>query len=280
MASCGSKEREARELAQLQGIFRQAQVHTDIQQYVLAENSLGAASVSDFFGLVKAHAYQDELVSMVVKGVDSQKDNPLQVSRIRAAWRAARLVVQKSEQTRLTGTSEDLEEPLEEQLQGELYQSWDDHHHFQLDMFTAPSDRLLGRIYREIQRCQATVIPIKKVHSLAVAAIPPQQQERDLGSQIKLTIGADVAPVESVYVYFMGLRVLGNAYALSGQRDVPSKLHTGTTVRFSPWAVNAHYADFCLRKVMTTEMRPSQQLPWMHTKDEVTRTKMVELMRS
>ena len=275
MASC-SNEREARELAVLKGVFRQVQLHQDVVDFVL---TMGTASVSDFYGLVKAECYETELVEVVLDNT-AQKGNALQVSRIRAAWRAAKVLILKTEKARLSGTIDDLDEPLEEQLQGELYQAWDDFHHFQFDMFTAPSDALLGRLYREVQRCQASVIPIKKVQSLASAAVPTSTQERDLGGQVRLSIGANAPEVDSVYVYFMGLRVLGHAYALIGQHDVPSKAQPGAFVRFAPWQVNAHYADFCLRKVMTTSMSPAQQLPWFHTKDELTRTKMVELMRS
>ena len=105
-------------------------------------------SVADFFGMSKAESFEEELVKVVIKQVVSNKDNLLQVSRIRTAWRAARVQITKAEQRKTTGSSEDLEEPLDETLQEELYQSRDDRHHFKLDMFTTPSDLLIGRLYR------------------------------------------------------------------------------------------------------------------------------------
>ena len=54
MASCSS-ELETRELAALKGIFRQVQLHQDVVEFIL---TMGAASVSDFYGLVKAECYE------------------------------------------------------------------------------------------------------------------------------------------------------------------------------------------------------------------------------
>jgi hypothetical protein len=100
-----------------------------------------------------------------------------------------------------------------------------------------------------------------------------------LGHNIRLLIGEDPDPIMSVYSYYLGLRVLANAYALTGQHVVNSKLLDGKSVRFSPWATNVQYAEYCLRKVMTTSMQPHQQLDWLQLKDEATRTKMVEHIR-
>ena len=267
MASCSS-EREARELAVLKGVFRQVQLHPEVVEFILTR---GIASVPDFYGLVKADCYEWNLEAVLVT-VASQRSNALEVSRIKAAWRAAKVLVLESEKARMSGSTDDRDELSEEQLKGELYQAWDDFHHFhhfQFDLFTVPSDELLDKLHREVQGCQASVIPIKKVHSLESAV-----------SAYKYVGAYNTPEMDKVYMYFMGLRILGNGYASIGQHQVPSKAHPGTSVCFAPWQVNAQYAEFCLRKVMTTSMEPAQMLPWFHTRDMLTRTKMVKLMRS
>ena len=278
VASCtGGADKEAREKALLVSVLKTAKLHDDISKYIL--ETLGVSSVSDFYGLVKESNYEDELVTLIVSKIETQKDNPLMYARIRAAWRAAKNLILKKEKGQVTGTSEDTEEPLDDTVSGELWQSWIDYYHFQLDIFLKPSDNLLGRIYRECQRGQATVIPIKRVQNLAVAALPTTRQQRDLGNNVRLIVDAESDPVMNVYLYYMGLRVLGNAYAITGQHDVPSRAGSGN-VRFAPWEVNCMYADSCLRKVMTTPVRQDLQLQWLQSKDELTRTRMVELMRT
>ena len=126
MAASSSSERQARELAVLKGIFRQVQLHHEVIEFIL---EMGIATISDFYGLVKAETYEWN-VEVILEHVISQKGNALQVSRIRAVWRAAKVLVLKSEKSKVSGTIDDLDEPLEEQLQGELYQSWEDFHHF------------------------------------------------------------------------------------------------------------------------------------------------------
>ena len=49
-----TKKKEASELAQLQGLLRQANFHTDVQEYIL--EMFGITSVADFYGIVKAGA--------------------------------------------------------------------------------------------------------------------------------------------------------------------------------------------------------------------------------
>ena len=173
----------------------------------------------------------------------------------------------------------ELDEALDENVQSELWAAWEQYYHFPLDMCNKPCDALLGRLYREAQRGQATVIPIRKVQSLAVAALPASFQRRDLGSGIHLLLGEEPDPIMSIYGYYIGLRLLGNAYAITGQHEVPSKVQPGN-VKYSPWHVNCLYAEFCLRKVMTTPMKADLQLDWLKEKDEITRTKMVEYMRA
>jgi hypothetical protein len=271
-------DRAAREKAALEGVFKSCNVAEAVRKYII--DTLGAASVSDFYGMVSEEKFEQELIELILDNVASAKDNPLQTSRIRAAWRAARTIVCKNESRKQQGAApEELEEILDDTIQGELWLTWEEFYHFQLDMYNTPSDLLIAKLYREAQRGTATVIQIKRVQCLAEASAPSNMQRRDLGHNIRLLIGEDPDPIMSVYRYYLGLRVLANAYALTGQHMANSKVLEGKSVRFSPWAVNVQYAEYCLRKVMTTSMQPHQQLDWLQLKDEATRTKMVEHIR-
>ena len=270
--------RQERDLQQLKNLLKAAQVHVDIEKCVL--EALHAESVTDFFGLVKVDNYEDELITLIHSQVDSQKNVQIQKSRLRAAWRAARTAVDQAEKRRGSGMVDDLDDPLDEVQHSELMRTWNDYHHFNCCMYTHPSDILIGRLFRENQRVQATVLSIRKVQSLAQAALPQAREEHNLGGTFRVSVTPEPAPIESVYKYYMGLRILANGYAIAGQHRVPSRVHHGTEVVFSPWDANVNYADECLRKMYAVPMAPHLLLLWLTAKDELTRTKMVELMRN
>ena len=277
-AVSNSADKDARERHQLTNLMRSCKCHDDVIKFVVED--LEAVSVCDFHGLVPEATFETELVELIVSKVESCKNKVLEYSRVRAAWRAARAVVTKTETRKGTNASpEDLEEALDETLVGELWTIWDAHHKFALDMYNKPADGLLGRVYREIVRCQATVIPIKKVQSLAATAIPAGMQRRDLGNNIFLTIGEEPGAntMMTIYVYYVGMRILGNTYSVAGMHEVPSKLVDGKKVRFAQWHINCQYAEHGLRKALTVG---EGRLSWLQEKDELTRTKMIELMRA
>ena len=163
----------ARELQQLINILNAAHVAQPVQDHLIT--NIKASSIFDFLGLVKADTHEDDLVTTLEKPTPLKGDL-LQRSRIRAAWRAARVVLQKAEGRKVAGLSEDMDEPLDESTHTELTNSFQNHHHFTFCMFTRPSDALVGRSFRENQRLQATVIQIRKVQSLAASAMPAPRE--------------------------------------------------------------------------------------------------------
>ena len=83
----------------------------------------------------------------------------------------------KAEERRASGLGADLDEPLDETTQGELNASFQAHHRYEFCMIFTPSDCRVGRLFLENQRCQATVIPIRKVQSLAASSLPVHQSD-------------------------------------------------------------------------------------------------------
>ena len=88
-------DRAARELAALEGVLKSCNIAQPVKDYII--KTLGAASVSDFYGKVSEGAFEQEIVTLILDKVASAKDNPLQTSRLRAAWRAAKAIVCKTE---------------------------------------------------------------------------------------------------------------------------------------------------------------------------------------
>ena len=132
-----SKEGQARQ--QLINILKAANVHEEIQAYLL--DQVKAASLVDFVGLVKVETCEDDLVETLVAQT-WKRDALLEHSRVRAAWRAARLVCTWTEERRASGVADELDEPLDEATHTELNANFQANHHFTLCMHLTPSDIL------------------------------------------------------------------------------------------------------------------------------------------
>ena len=85
----------AHELAALEGVLRPCNIAQPVKDYIIKTS--GASSVLHFYGKVSEGAFEQEIVTLILDEVASAKDNPLQTSSLRAAWRAAKAIVRKTE---------------------------------------------------------------------------------------------------------------------------------------------------------------------------------------
>ena len=202
-----------REREQLIQVLNGARLSEDLVKYLIG---LGLSSVSDFLGLVTTAGYESELKTQVLD-LSPAKDDVLQLSRLRAAWREGSLLLEKARKRRLEGVLEDADEPLDARTHDDLLSQWKSTYQLQLPIHAMPSDTLLGRVYREFQRGAPTLIPAKQMQSLFRGTLPSSKEEVNLGSAIKVQSAA-----EPVIAYYQALRVLANAYAIAGGHMVES----------------------------------------------------------
>ena len=264
-----------REHDQLLHVLNGARVSEDLIKYL---TGLGLSSISDFVGLVTTAGFETELKTQVLD-LSPAKDDVLQLSRLRAAWREGFLLIEKARKRRLEGVLEDGEEPLDIQTHEDLLAQWKTTYQLQLSIHAMPSDALLGRVYREFQRGAPTLIPAKRMQSLFRGTLPTSKEEVNLSASIKVQLAAEPAPVKSVIADYQALHVLANAYAIAGIHVVDSVSAPGTKVRFAPLDTNLNYCDFALARTAESNCHDTQQLQWLESRDLHTRGKMVEFMR-
>eukprot|EP00973_Karenia_brevis_P010876 1472555-Karenia_brevis.AAC.1 len=63
----------------------QARVAEPLAEFIMKE--MGCESVSDFAGLFKASDYETDIETSILQKVDALKDNMVQLSRLRTAWK-------------------------------------------------------------------------------------------------------------------------------------------------------------------------------------------------
>ena len=260
----------------LREVLKAARTSDDVNEYLFTK--LHLASIEDFVCIVSAADYESELRTLVIDNVPSAKDVPIELARIRAAWRRAKAELLKLEDKSRRGVTqtEELEEALEPNVQEDLVTRFSKAYGIQITVHMSPADTLLARVYRELARGVPTVISMSKVKSLFQAHKPNSERKIMLGANVTVKLDEpETVPIKSVIHYYNALRILGNAYALAGSNEVPSHADPKTRVRNCPLQVQLDYSDFVLRMAAQAEAPVS----WVAERDETTRGRMVELIR-
>ncbi|CAE8647621.1 unnamed protein product [Polarella glacialis] len=270
---------QIRKMDELRQVLKEAMVEDDIVKYMI--DTLKMACIEDYVRFVSEARYEDELLTHILGKVTAYKDDLLQLSRMKTAWRVARATLNKTEQRRIAGQgSEDMDEPLDASTQDTLLKQWSATYPRNLAAWLRPADSLLGRIYREFQRNTPAVISIKKVKSLLIASRLSSEREVNLGGDVKLHLSdgvADGLAITTCVDHYWGLRILGYARSIVGQYKASSMESKGAQVVYAPLSVNMDYAVLCLKRASI--WKGSEPLGWLRAKDEATRGRQVELMR-
>jgi hypothetical protein len=277
------------EVQKLAALLEKAKVDRAIIEFMIgtAPTGLEISSMSDFVDYVTHNLYQTELQTEVLDCLprEGEADHPLRNSRInlarlRTAWQEAAAHMEKRKKRRVDGAQDDLDEPIEDGIRTDLLTAFHARHQVSPTMFLMPSDHLLGRIHREFENNNMSVLPIKKAISLYLASQPKEPHQIALGGGVSVKVGnAEPPPVRKITRYYFGLRVLANAKAIAGTHLVPSKMEPGTKVVFAPLGVNQDYADHWLRRAAQWDLGESVVLEWAQQRDEDTRSKEIEMVR-
>ena len=244
------------------------------------ETTLGIETLSDFCNIVTVQGYESELDTVILSACDHTKNapnKPLLLARLRSAWRTARASILRVEARAQQGQSaDDLDDPLDASTQESLLDAWRKRYNLELTVYMAPSDTLLGRVWRELQRGTLTVIAVDKVKSLFAANRPKNDHFIHLGAaKLQIRPEDDSRAAQSVAEYYQRLRVLVNAYTVAGTFQTESKLNKGTKVLMAPLGALLDYCDAALRHA--TEF--SAPVEWLKVRDEQCRARVVELSR-
>ena len=84
-----------------------------------------------------------------------------------------------------------------------------------LDSYFFPSDRVLGRLWREITRGQPTVLSVTRIRSLFHGNRPSNEQRYNMGEAV-MTIPDHTQEmiIRSIYEYYVQLRTMVHGYAI------------------------------------------------------------------
>ena len=149
---------DAKAKEDLDQLFNRCRLSQAMKDHLL---KLGVESLQDFVGLVDSTSSEAEIKSLIVDK-SACKDDLVQLSRVRNAWKEAHGQVEKTRKRKLEGLVEEGDDPLDTSTQESLLESFGSTYGIKLTMHEMPADSLLGRVYREFQRGAPTMIPARK----------------------------------------------------------------------------------------------------------------------
>jgi len=234
----------------------------------------GLATYDDFVHLFADESEVPEYIAKANLG-DSA---PLQVARVRRAWRAMRDALGEAARLQAAHADDaDLDAPLGKvDLENIMCQFWR-RYHFSLPAAIEPSDSLKARISREINLRLLSVRPVSKAHSARSEAVSKGSSAASEATEASV----------SLVRYLAKLRTLCYAYAIVGAAplaDAPTEPESRATdpllyVKCPLDTVMKYYYRTEERAYQVAQVDPKRVLAWLTTRDEADRTAWVEAYR-
>ena len=272
---------ENEELKEFKALLKNAKVGAELEKFLLSKDAgLAMECWQDLFGYVTEKSYEAEL-KQILDRQDTFKDQPLLVSRFRAAWRQCQVLDKELTQRKTAGVSQqDLDIPLDDTTKQELDRAWDVRYHLTAHATVHPADTLVSRKYREIKKNAHEVDDMRKMRTLFHASRPTEMQREKIGGETYLETGREhKVKVASVVDYYFSMRTWAHAVSKAGNHLADSKVTPGTKVQYADLSENLDYADQSLRTASALSLSEAAQLMWLEEVDLLTRATMVMKMR-
>ncbi len=242
-------------------------------------DTVGAEDLTDFVRACIHAAYETEVQTVFFDGVAQHKDNPIQLSRLSAAWLAA-YKSQQRQQAMNPDATQNIEEPLGTTHKEEFATAWNVHYaKISFNEYLTGADGLTARQFREFRGKCHTVLSMSKVKALAWDRRPNETKRERVGEMVIEMNQPTQYTIRTVFEYYWALRIIAHTWAYCGNFEVESAVTPSKKVLYVSLGDALSYADECLR--LTMEHGPIKgQLEWLRDRDEATRGKVVILARA
>ena len=255
----------------LKAVLTEAKLHPSVVD--LITSGVGCQTLADFLDTVTEKNWESELKALYIDACkDTNAQGPLQVARIRQAWK-----IGTAARNRATATGAEEEADIEKTLEAvdtlELRRLWRvSYPHIVYDEYLTPADNVVARLFREFRRKSHSLIPITRIRSLAFDRRPVLRSRKQIteGVVIETEERKEVA-VRDMMEYLWGLRVMAHAWTLVGNYQVEITVEgEQKDTLYCTHADAFSYVDRVVRKCMEHVPRGSG-LEWVRHRDEATR---------
>ena len=203
---------------ELKEILKDNEVCQPIQDFLTAS---GCTTVKKFADWVDD---QKDLEDSVLKASQVPNLSRKDKASVVGAWRDA-TAINSRRLKRLADNVQDshAEEPLSEMAQRAIDETFLNRYHVEIQGHLRPSDSLLGKLRREMERNLPTFIPLSKVKSAFVSTRMSESKKHKAG-EVSIVLGSDPDPAPSTRYrdVMLRLEVLANGWALAGCFTAPN----------------------------------------------------------
>ena len=233
----------------------------------------------------------DDKAELKQEAIDktASKDDRAQLASLKMAWREAEALTARGVKRTAEGMpTVDPDTPLDPDLQQQLETCFRKTYDWpRILARQMGSDSLLGRVRREFEKRQPSMLAVMRVRSLARSQRGHAPKTSRLSEHVHLTLGPDYADegepgVANLYTFLTNLQVLANTWAVAGcfEADVGPAGAT-TKARFAHWADTSEYQ---LRVAEEAHQRlvahsEASVLHYVTVVEEELRVRAIELVR-
>lgn len=204
-----------------------------------------------------------------------------QLAALKQAWREADAQTSRAlKRATESLPSEDYDSPLDASVQKDLEKAWRSYYNWpSIPSKRMGADSLLGRISREFQRRQPTMVSVQRVRSLAKSQRGTPAKLRKLSEGVSLQLGEgeeddDTTATSGLYHYLSQLEILCTTWSVAGIFQVEG-------APFCHWWQVQEYAFCCSEKAHEALARNTEEsvVHYVSTVEECFRARAVELTR-
>ena len=248
--------------------------------------TLKLKTIEDFQSLFS----KAEEVEPLLSKVKDLECVPLQVSRVRQAWRGVCEAKELASSIKRKGDEQDdLDALLPTQQLDDLKDKFWNRHHIKWHPMLEPSDYWVSKCVKKLQKRLLSVDDIWSVRSLQHQAKTDRKRQKIPGTELEITSSetADVSVQRNVHSYLQCLFTYCVAWARAGcdlRNDAPETETRATeSIRVVqvPLDVILSYHDRAYRQMnkLLVYFDDARALKWLIAKDEEDRSKWVEVFR-
>jgi len=227
---------------EVEGLLRSHSCPQSVITY-LKDNSM--LSIADIASAAPDPAHADALCRRAGLDPDEDKNFPVLV-RVRSI---AQFCVAKAKRAVEGGDADEavrLDEPIPARVRADLITEYANHYGSTPATARIPSDRILGRLWRERDRRAPTFMELAHVRSLANPASTMQEIRVEAGKATVIETDEQGAGAEQCSTFLRALRTLLTGYALVGCEQMETEEGCGTMAPYCAQEVLEDYFDLVL----------------------------------
>ena len=198
----------------LDGLYKANMIPQDLQDHLFAEGVVTAKNLANFCD------EPSQVVDAIIKPHGAHAASNAVKINMKQCWREAMALTQRGIKRTTDGLPEGaIDDPLAEPVQQAMNDNFANKYSWDLPSHLRPSDTLLARVKREMERNTMSFFPLQKVKSLRAVTRAPSDKRMRVSDRVSMILEGEDQPAEPTLRLrqaFQQLEILANAWGIAG----------------------------------------------------------------